>query len=927
MGLFSTAAQASDTPPANSGDLFERLFDPNLVQLSEELLEEVSSLPEMYESSIGVYENKITEPMKLRQRIHQKATELLESEDTSTRRKAAQILLTLKDNKAIPVMIEFMGVADPNDRIIAATSLAQVNTRDDRITQAFIKALEDDSIEVKLIAVEKLGELRQRDLIPKFIEMLKDPDLSEKAALALEKIKLGYFDPYTQKSEYGADYQKWSDWWAWENIDGTEVVVRVHKNPGTHDDTYEKTSVKVKHHSITFDSLPKLKGAIITIHSADQTNGLLKRCYENRAYAIQFPDTGGIGIPRWDYNVQPVRKWLLVDAMGYVIENAKVELYRHDHRGLKVKYDEVISDDGTLAVPYAEGGLQAWEFVLHHENYGIAASPEPIGDDLIHFPLIHDTSVAVDRALTAVVLDRNGVPVPGLPVVCRSASIKKIDAIYSAEERCAAITDENGRFRYYVPINEYTAKTKGKVIPLNTFYTLRIIPDDDTGLPPLITEVENGEERVLFLEESGNPHTFEFYDGEGLIEGEKGLQYVTLKIKRGDGVLRLNYEDWSKKKLFPNGTYIVEFDSGWRTGQYKGRKTFEAVEVTDESPKKIVFKLPQAVTYTGRVIDGRTSLPIVGAYATTMLAIAPGRLADISEEQWEKIHRLGNDMPLDDPALEPIKKTFEYDQIVRTDENGYYTITTEPGIDFYSFFAFEENYIPVSKRVYPQKPGEPLVADVETIRLYPAARICLNVIADEDHMMVQPRWQIDKENSPQWASELMDYEDGRTVSMQYYSSFDANKTSYVFVPAYAYFTLKLNCPYNEIWAPITFDEAFYLEPSQLLDLGKIPLEKSLTIYVKAVNSANEPVIGISLRRRIGNSGGHVHITDENGIATFYLPQNTKGSFFATDYSHRSDGTQVIEELNFQVGGPEDDNIQYVMQLSDELIYYMLGRVD
>ena len=49
--------------------------------------------------------------------------------------------------------------------------------------------------------------------------------------------------------------------------------------------------------------------------------------------------------------------------------------------------------------------------------------------------------------------------------------------------------------------------------------------------------------------------------------------------------------------------------------------------------------------------------------------------------------------------------------------------------------------------------------------------------------------------------------------------------------------------------------------------------------------------------------------------------------FTCDDTHRSDGTHVIEKLHFQVGGPEDDNMQYVMQLSDELIYYILGRIN
>jgi hypothetical protein len=427
------------------------------------------------------------------------------------------------------------------------------------------------------------------------------------------------------------------------------------------------------------------------------------------------------------------------------------------------------------------------------------------------------------------------------------------------------------------------------------------------------------------MESAGNFHTFTFVDEYGVIDEPAGLEKVYLIIEREDkGKLTLGYGEWKDRRTFPNGRYTAELISSWRPGTNHGRIKFEAVEITDDSPKEIIFKLPDAVTYFGRVVHGITGEPFAGAYVITMEGISPKRLEDITADEWAAIHELGNDISANDPAISPIRKAYGFEEIVKTDADGYYTIATRPGKNFYAFLAFEENFIPVSKRMYAQKPGSATEVTVPALKLYAAGKILLEACVDEKHVSICPKWIIDKAASPPWVNDLLKMEDSRSrFDIRYKGWIAQNEPQYVFVPAGATLRLQLRMPYDDQWSPFITEASFNLDHGEVLDIGKIDLKPALKVYVKVVDAAGEPVEGVPVRKLVGNTGSVAHNTDENGRVMFYLPPYSQGKFYVSYYGRGEEGRlNLKEELPYQILGKEDSDSEFVFGLSDEILYHL-----
>jgi hypothetical protein len=329
------------------------------------------------------------------------------------------------------------------------------------------------------------------------------------------------------------------------------------------------------------------------------------------------------------------------------------------------------------------------------------------------------------------------------------------------------------------------------------------------------------------------------------------------------------------------------------------------------------------VIYTGRVVHGITGEPFAGAYVITMGSISSKRLEDITPDEWAAIHELGDDIPVNDPAVSPIGKTYGLGEIARTDIDGYYTIAPRPGKNFYTFLAFEENFIPVSRRVYPPKGGASTEVTVPTLKLYAAGKILLEACVDEKHVSICPKWIIDKAASPPWINDLLKIEDGRTSFVRYKGWIEQNEPHHVFVPAGATLRLQLRMPYDDQWSPFITEESFNLGHGEVLDIGRIDLKPALKVYVKVVDTAGEPVEGVPVRKLVGNTGSVAHNTDENGRVMFHVPPYSQGKFYVSYYGQAEEGgIRLKEELPYQIMGKKDSDSEFVFGLSDEILYHL-----
>lgn len=952
--------------PAELEEQFNRLFDPNEAFVSEALFKTLADHTRVFSSDLA---RRASSDDRLRQHdldirgeIHNRLREGLASEHLEIRRRVALALSAIGDKSGVPVMIEDMTAANPNNRADVVVTLRKIKDR--RAIPALIKAVDDRTPYIRCIAIEALGEMeadegydvivkhlndkekvkgtdvimlpagsacfalgeiREREAVPLLIKALEDEELKERAAKALEKIRVGhYFVRRRGDSGFGTDVKKWKNWWQWENLDGTTVRVRLYRNWKTDAAAYEIAALKVKRYSVSFEGLNADEGSVVAVLEEDQENELIKRAVKNRVYAWPFSKDIRMRLPHYDSKPPADTWWFFDDALGKLIQNATVEIYLYKYKGPRIKLGETVID-GSLKKPAPQERLRGYEFIIYHPNYGIAnVWAPPSHKSHIPVPLVDRTSKAAERAIWGVVLGPDGNPIEGATIKCINVRTLGEGLINSGNERSTVLTDADGGFCTYMPPSKQYQDQRGYLIPPKSKYQVRIEAPKEMELLPYVRQIENGMETTVVMESPGNFHTFTFVDEYGVIDDPAGLEKVNLIIDRGEkGRLTLGYSDWKERKLFPNGTYVAELISSWRPGTSHGRIKFEPVEITDDSPVEIVLMVPEPVTYFGRVVHGITGEPFAGAYVITMESIASRRLADITPDQWAAIHELGDDISVNDPAVSPIRKAYGVREIVRTDMDGYYTIATRPGKDFYTFLAFEENFIPVSKRMYPPKPGSSTEVTVATLKLFDAAKVLLEACVDEKHVSICPKWIVDKAASPPWVNDLLKIEDRRTSFVRYQDWIEQNEPQHVFVPAGVTLRLQLRMPYDDQWSPFITEESFTLAHGEVLDIGRIELKPALKVYVKIVDSAGEPVEGVPVRKLVGNTGSVAHNTDENGRVMFYLPPYSRGRFYVSHYVRAEEGgIHLKEELSYQIMGEEDNDSEFVLELSDEILYHL-----
>lgn len=954
--------------PAELEEQLKRLFDPYEVFAGEALfkmLEEHIKVSSMKAARLSSLENRGGQQVPdVGREIHNRLIEGLVSEHFEIRRRVALTLNAIGDKSGVPVMIEAMGSDDPSDRADAAVTLRKIEDR--RAVPALIKAVDDKSPHIRCIAIEALGEMkadeandviarhlndkekvkgtdiimlpamsacfalgeiRERKAAPLLLEALEDEELKETAARALEKIRQKYSQSFglsREDSGFGTDVKKWTDWWKWENLDGTAVRVRLYQNWMTDAAAYETADLKVKRYSVSFEGLNADEDSVVSVLEEDQDNELIKRAVKNRVYVWPFSKNIHMRLDRYDLEPPADTWWFFDDALGELIPSATVEIYLNKYKGPRIKLGETVID-GSFKKLALQDSQWSYDFIIYDPNYGIAnVWVSPSQKSHIPVPLVDRTSKAAQRAIWGVVVGPDGIPIVGATIKCLNVRTLGEGLINSGNERSAVLTDSGGVFCMYMPASTQFQEQRGELIPPKSKYQVRIEAPKELGLLPYVGQIENGMETRVVLESAGNFHAFTFVDEYGVIDDPAGLEKVILIIERGEkGRLTFGYSDWKDRKAFPNGRYTAELISSWRPGTNHGGIKFEPVEITDASPEEIVFQVPEGVTYAGRVVHGITGEPFAGAYVITMESIGPRRLEDITADQWAAIHELGDDISVNDPAVSPIGKAYSIGEIVRTDMDGYYTIVTKPGKDFYTFLAFEENFIPVSKRMYPPKPGASTEVTVTTLKLYAAGKVLLEARVDEKHVAIWPKWIFDKSASPMWINDLLNIEDGRTSFVRYREWIKENEPQYVLVPAGATLRLQLLMPYDEKWSPFITEESFTLGQGEVLDIGKIDLKPALKVYVKIVDSAGEPVEGVPVRKLVGNTGSVAHNTDENGRVMFYLPPYSQGKFYVSYYGQAEEARiNLKEELPYQIMGEEDSNSEFTLGLSEEILYHL-----
>jgi hypothetical protein len=94
------------------------------------------------------------------------------------------------------------------------------------------------------------------------------------------------------------------------------------------------------------------------------------------------------------------------------------------------------------------------------------------------------------------------------------------------------------------------------------------------------------------------------------------------------------------------------------------------------------------------------------------------------------------------------------------------------------------------------------------------------------------------------------------------------------------------------------------------------------VFAEVLNSAGQPIEGVPVTA-VSRYGKKISNTDEDGIALFYLARDAAGEF-VVEYKQGDEpgALDLREAIPYEIARPEDANIVYTLQVSDEIIYHL-----
>ena len=98
----------------------------------------------------------------------------------------------------------------------------------------------------------------------------------------------------------------------------------------------------------------------------------------------------------------------------------------------------------------------------------------------------------------------------------------------------------------------------------------------------------------------------------------------------------------------------------------------------------------------------------------------------------------------------------------------------------------------------------------------------------------------------------------------------------------------------------------------------------MQVVVKVIDSAGTPLEGIMVQR-LDEQGNRKNgdVTDSDGLARFSVPPHSQGGFLVEYLGGGSHGS-ASQNFPYWVGGYEDAQKQFILQLSDRLVQLLLG---
>jgi hypothetical protein len=603
----------------------------------------------------------------------------------------------------------------------------------------------------------------------------------------------------------------------------------------------------------------------------------------------------------------------LLDAIGTPIPHADVEIFHKEADGTKTFIKKAKLDElGRLQVPKpGRKDVGDYFLVITHDDYGTAVV------DMAFYRMAHTIELAIVKAATkadvrgiqGVVLDDANNPVNNAVVICHGIRLPGGEAV--GTKMCGVLTNDQGRFWIYPPLLK-SGDLMGTLIPPGSKFSIKVKAKAEDGLLEFRTRVTTGEKIRIKLERGSHFRTFVFNDESGRITDPDRLKRIHMYVRRkGIREIHFTYDQIKDGGMFPLGTYRT---SMWG-GADEWSKYFVDVEITEDSPSEIVFKIRPAYVYCGKVVHGLTGAPMEGVFVAA--AHGDRNLAMIKADQWKRLHGLPQNPSISNTSLKKIvTDIFMIRAITRTDDHGRFELALIPGEGRYPIVAFEENFM-VSVRKYFPDPNGDHCTQLPPMRLYPAAKVLVGCYTEGAKAHYDPIFHVEQQDNPLWAKSFLDDYPMRRVIK---GSAKTNRENEFYFPANLNLRIELQTGSLSKWCSLILDEEFHFEQGKLYNLGRINLEHKIKVYLKVVDDSGKALEGICVSL---NSRGFRKNTDEMGYVVFDVPPNSKGNFIV-EYLPEQD-QHLNEPVPYEVRGIEDSNCIYEFRVTDKRTRRILNQ--
>jgi len=586
------------------------------------------------------------------------------------------------------------------------------------------------------------------------------------------------------------------------------------------------------------------------------------------------------------------RAFLFLDALGNPIPNAQVQLFRQKPGGIRqIVAESILDERGLMLLGRQQVGPAAKpSFVLRHRHYGAAliraqAPRWPV----IYVPLAPMESEARQGSAWGSILDENDNPVAGAEVVIYQVCAPGGGLLRGRNLlgwHACSISDADGRFYAHLPAGRNDAMEQ-ELAPKSRYQVLVDVPKDPNFIRTE-TSLPAGRQSTIVLKRLTGPfRAFSFEDANGPITDPDILKKIEISIHPPDAnIIHIRYRDFSKGAFLPLGTFKAFHD----------KLKFEPVEVTAESPSQLVFRQQRPededVTFSGRVVYGFTDKPAQGAFVAR--AVSPMKqgsaVAMLTDTEWLELYKLETNAPLDTAAIEPLRRIWHVQQVIRTDDHGRFAVTLPRKEADCEFHVFQQGYMPVYHMTayYAKDPNKRI--ELPTSRLFEAGQVGFELAFEpQPHAGIHIQWDM---HCPQvWPGidDFVAYRSMRNVGFPLRRRIQCGRHYKLYVPAHLCLQLsfQIHTP-NDWWSPI-YTEQIRLEPGQSIELGQIDIEPRMPVYVQVLDSSGKAVKGVAVRHgRVYQDHNHYflgqrRITDTDGLAEFLVPpySTARNTFIST----------------------------------------------